>query len=80
MPHHAPPPNHQGAQLENPPAPGMEAGTVGGVRKGFALENAIVQLTTSMRGLLDQLQFRGRTEDNDHEEEEKEEEELDNDN
>ena len=57
VPHQAPPPNNQQVHPEQPLLPGIE-GAVGGAREGFALENAVQQLTTSLRGLLEQLQLR----------------------
>ena len=45
---------HQQAPPFNQQQP-LLPGAVGGVRDGFALETAVRQLTTSLRGLLEQL-------------------------
>ena len=53
MPQHAPQPR-QNNRPQGAPLPGLE-GAVGGEREGFALEQAVGELTTSLRGLLHQI-------------------------
>ena len=55
---------HPNQQQEQPLLPGVEGGAVGG---GIALENAVQQLTTSLRGLLQQLQTRTAVDSDDEE-------------